>query len=431
VPEPLDDARDAISFIDASPSPYHAAAEVARRLARAGFVEVAERDAWPSEAGGHFLRRGGSVVAWQDQAGTVPRAFHIVGAHTDSPNLRVKPRPDISSAGWRQLGVEIYGGALLNSWLDRDLGLSGRVGLLGPTGPEVRLFRDDRPILRVPQLAIHLDREINQAGLKLNPQHHLTPTWGLGTNEVGGFVRYLASQIEADLGSIVSWDVMAHDITPGAIAGLDQELLSSARLDDLLSCWAATAAITSATAGDAGARDRAMPVMVLFDHEEVGSASSSGAAGDLLATTLERVVRATGGDGDDLARALAGSRLVSTDGAHATHPNYPERHDPAHLVSLNGGPVIKHNANARYATDAATAAWFERACREAEVPVQHFVSRNDMPCGSTIGPIAATRLGVATVDVGAAQVAMHSARELCGAHDPQLLRLALTACLHS
>jgi aspartyl aminopeptidase len=426
VPEPLDDARDAISFIDASPSPYHAAAEVARRLTDAGFVEVAERDAWTGEAGGRFLRRGGSLVAWVNGSG-IPRSFRILGAHTDSPNLRVKPRPDLSSAGWRQLGVEIYGGALLNSWLDRDLGLSGRVGVLGPDGSDVRLFRDDRPLLRVPQLAIHLDREINQAGLKLNPQLHLTPTWGLGSADAGSFVRYLAARIGAEEGSIVSWDVMAHDITPGAIAGIDQELLSSARLDDLLSCWAATAAMTATVAE--GGSDQTMPVIALFDHEEVGSSSSSGAAGDVLATTLERVVRSQGGDGDDLARALAGSRLVSTDGAHATHPNYAERHDPNHVVSLNGGPVLKHNANARYATDTVTAAWFEQVCRRVEVPVQHFVSRNDMPCGSTIGPITATRLGVATVDVGAAQLAMHSARELSGSRDPQLLRLALTACL--
>ncbi len=198
MPEPLDDARDAISFIDASPSPYHAAAEVARRLADAGFQEVAEHDAWTPALGGRFLRRGGSVVAWSTRPGPTPGAFHIVGAHTDSPNLRVKPRPDLSSAGWRQLGVEIYGGALLNSWLDRDLGLSGRVGLLGRGGPEVRLFRDDRPILRVPQLAIHLDREVNQSGLKLNPQHHLTPTWGLGDAGAGGFARYLAAQVGAD-----------------------------------------------------------------------------------------------------------------------------------------------------------------------------------------------------------------------------------------
>ena len=428
MPDPLDDARDAIAFIDASPSPYHAVAEAVRRLLAAGFTEIDERDRWsPSVVGGRFLQRGGSLVAWTAGEAAVPSSFRIVGAHTDSPNLRVKPQPDIGSAGWRQLGVEVYGGALLNSWLDRDLGLSGRVGVLGERGSEVRLFRDDRALLRIPQLAIHLDREVNHAGLKLNPQQHLTPTWGIGSPDQGGFARYLASQVDADESCIVSWDVMTHDRVGGSLAGVDDELVSSARIDDQLSCWAAVAALVAASAE--GRDDGVLPVVALFDHEEVGSASASGAGGPVLSSALERVVRALGGDAEDLDRAVAGSWLVSTDGAHATHPNYPERHDPAHTVALNAGPVLKHNANERYATDASGAAWFEGVCRSAEVPVQHFVSRNDMPCGSTIGPIAATRLGVPTVDVGAPQLAMHSARELCGSADVRWLRLALSACL--
>jgi aspartyl aminopeptidase len=428
VPDPLDDARDAIAFIDASPSPYHAVAEAARRLSAAGFTEIAETERWSrSVAGRAFVRRGSSLVAWIAPASGVPSGFRIVGAHTDSPNLRVKPQPDTGSSGWRQLGVEVYGGALLNSWLDRDLGLSGRVGVVSSSGVEVRLFRDDRALLRIPQLAIHLDREVNHTGLKLNPQQHLTPTWGLGATDRGGFARYLAAQVATDESCIASWDVMTHDTTGGSLAGLDDELVSSARIDDQLSCWAAVAALV-AIGGEARDGD-VMPVVALFDHEEVGSASASGAAGTVLASTLGRVVRATGGEAEDLDRAVAGSWLVSTDGAHATHPNYPERHDPAHTVALNAGPVLKHNANVRYATDAAGAAWFEGVCRGAGVPVQHFVSRNDMPCGSTIGPIAATRLGLATVDVGAPQLAMHSARELCGSADTRWLRLALSACL--
>ena len=428
MPDPLDDARDAIAFIDASPSPYHAVAEAARRLQAAGFTGVDVRARWSrSVAGPALVRRGGSLVAWIAPPTGVPSAFRIVGAHTDSPNLRVKPQPDTGSAGWRQLGVEVYGGALLNSWLDRDLGLSGRVGVLGTSGAETRLFRDDRALLRIPQLAIHLDREVNHAGLKLNPQQHLTPTWGLGAVERGGFARYLASQVGAHESCVVSWDVMAHDTTGGSLAGIDEELISSARVDDQLSCWAAVAALSALA--DQGRDDDVVPVVALFDHEEVGSASPSGAAGTVLSSVLERLVTAAGGDAEDVARALAASWLVSTDGAHATHPNYPERHDPAHTVALNEGPVLKHNANVRYATDASGAAWFEGVCRSAEVPVQHFVSRNDMPCGSTIGPIAATRLGVPTVDVGAPQLAMHSARELCGSADARWLRLALDACL--
>jgi len=434
----LDQARDLLAYIDASPSPYHAVAETARRLAAAGFTEVSEVEAWPIAPGRHFVMRGGSLVAWAGDAGAAASGagFRVVGAHTDSPNLRIKPHPDVVGPNWRQLGVEVYGGVLLNSWLDRDLGLSGRVTVLGADGPGVRLFRDDRPLLRIPQLAIHLDREINQAGLKLNPQQHLSPIWGVGPGIAGqSFVVYLADQIGVAADTVASWDVMAHDVQRGTIAGLDQEFVSSPRLDNQLSCWAGLRALVG---GDAGARalasessDRPVAVVALFDHEEIGSQSATGADSELLATTLERIVLAGGGDRAGFLRAVAASRCVSADGAHATHPNYPDRHDPQHTVRLNAGPVLKHNANVRYATDAVTAARFAETCRGVGVPLQHFVSRNDMPCGSTIGPITAARLGIATVDVGVAQLAMHSARELCGSADPALFVQALTAFLHT
>lgn len=428
---PHHDALDLLAFIGASPSPFHAVAEAAGRLRAAGFVELHESDSWPMAPGRHFLTRGGSLVAWAGDAGAAAGGdgFRVIGAHTDSPNLRVKPQPDTGRAGWRQLGVEIYGGVLLNSWLDRDLGLSGRVTVLegGPgSATATHLFRDDRALLRIPQLAIHLDREINQNGLKLNPQQHLVPTWGLGPPEPGGFVRYLAEQLDVDPAAVVAWDVMAHDVQPGCLAGVDDELVSTARLDNLLSCWAALRALVDSAEQDPGP----VSVVVLFDHEEIGSNSSSGADSDLLPTTLERIVHTGGGDRDAFHRAVAASRCVSADGAHATHPNYPERHEPDHLIALDGGPVLKHNANVRYATDAVTAGWFEAACRAAGVPVQHFVSRDDMPCGSTIGPITAGRLGIPTVDVGVAQLAMHSARELCGSSDPARFRTALRAFLH-
>ena len=428
-PAALDQARDLLGFIDASPSPFHAVAEAARRLDRAGFTEVDEVDSWPTAPGRHYVIRGGSLVAWSGDAGAAAAGagFRVIGAHTDSPNLRVKPRPDTGSAGWRQLGVEVYGGVLLNSWLDRDLGLSGRVTVLDDGRPATRLFRDDRSLLRVPQLAIHLDREINQTGLKLNPQVHLVPTWGLGPVHRGEFTDYLGERLSVDPGAISSWDVMAHDVSAGTIAGLEAEFVSSARLDNQLSCWAAVEAIGEAPpAANAGGP---VSVVALFDHEEIGSVSSSGADSDLLASTLERVTIAGGGDREAFLRAIAASRCVSADGAHATHPNYAERHDPDHRIDLNGGPVIKHNANVRYATDAVTAAWFEAACRSVDVAVQHFVSRGDMACGSTIGPITAGRLGIPTVDVGVAQLAMHSIRELCGSADPARFRRALGAFL--
>ena len=439
----LAEARDLLAFIDASPSPFHAVAEAARRLVADGFSEVSEVEAWPTAPGRHFVVRSGSLVAWSGDAGAAAAGagFRVVGAHTDSPNLRVKPRPDGVASGWRQLGVEVYGGVLLNSWLDRDLGLSGRVTVLGGEGPESRLFRDDRSLLRVPQLAIHLDRDVNQAGLKLNPQQHLTPVWGLEpvggpglVVESVGFTGYVAEQVGTDAGSVLSWDVMCHDVQRGTIAGIDDEFVSSARLDNQLSCWAALVALgahrsAEGRSGSAEAGDRPVAVVALFDHEEIGSQSAAGADSDLLATVLERVVLAGGGDRAGYLRAVASSMCVSADGAHATHPNYADRHDPHHTVRLNHGPVLKHNANVRYATDAVTAARFELACRAADVPVQHFVSRNDMPCGSTIGPITAARLGIPTVDVGVAQLAMHSARELCGSADPALFVRALTGFL--
>ncbi|MCU0270671.1 MAG: M18 family aminopeptidase [Acidimicrobiales bacterium] len=432
------DVRDLLAYLDASPSPYHAVATTADLLVAAGFTEVHEHDAWPTSGGRRFLRRGGSLVAWVDEGGrdAVRAGFRVVGAHTDSPNLRVKPRPDAGRAGWRQLGVEVYGGALLNSWLDRDLGLSGRVAVRrrGPdTGPasELRLVRVDRPVARVPQLAIHLDRGVND-GLTLNAQSHLSPVWGLGALDPGGFGRFLADELGVESHDVLAWDVMLHDLTPATLLGADRELLASARIDNLLSCWAATRALLGSLApGGTGTGPDPVPVVGLFDHEEIGSESASGAASTLLATTLERIVHAAGGDRDGFHRALARSWCVSADGAHATHPNYAERHEPNHHIAVNGGPVIKRNANVRYATDADTEARFVSACERAGVPYQQFVVRTDLGCGSTIGPVTAARLGLATVDVGVAQLSMHSARELCGADDPTRFVAALAVALRT
>jgi aspartyl aminopeptidase len=283
---------------------------------------------------------------------------------------------------------------------------------------EERLFRCDCPLLRIPQLAIHLDRDVNGQGLKLNPQQHLTPVWGVGPVEVGAFAAYVAEEVAVAPGNVVAWDAMVHDITPGALIGRRHELVSTARLDNLLSCWAEVSAI-AAPAGADRAPDAPVAVVCLFDHEEVGSTSSTGADGALLAQVLERTVNARGGNRDDLLRALAASVCASTDGAHATHPNYPERHEPGHRIAIDGGPVIKVNANQRYATDAGGQGVLIDAAERAGVPHQVFVSRNDQPCGSTIGPLTAARLGIATADVGVAQLSMHSARELCGAEDAE------------
>ena len=404
-----------LEFIDASPSPFHACATAAARLDAAGFTRVEESASWTGVGSRAYVVRDGSLVAWATPAGADESTpFRIIGAHTDSPNLRVKPQPDLSRAGAHLLAVEVYGGVLFNSWLDRDLGLSGRVAL---KGGELRLVKVDRPIARIPQLAIHLDRDVNNA-LTLNPQQHLVPLWSI---DRGDFRAFLADEAGASEPEIVFWDLMLHDTNPGTLIGRDRELISAARLDNLCSCWAATEAITTAESRDA------ISVVALFDHEEIGSSSNRGAASPILEAVLERITLGLGGGRDEWRRALADSVCLSADMAHATHPNYSERHEPNHWIALNAGPVVKTNVSERYATDAASVARFIEACESAGVPVQHFVSRNDVPCGSTIGPITAARLGIRTFDVGAPQLAMHSIRELMGVTDADLYRQALTA----
>jgi aspartyl aminopeptidase len=424
-----DEARDLLAYIDASPSPYHACATTAARLDAAGFTRLDERTAWSAPVDRAYIVRGGTLVAWSEPvgAGADPaRPFRLLGAHTDSPNLRIKPHPDGGRAGFRQLGVEVYGGALLNSWLDRDLGLSGRVVTAGPGGePVEHLVLVDRPLLRVPQLAIHLDRDVNERGVQLNKQQHLAPVWGVGGPSEGGFGSYLAELVGSSggAGSVLAWDLMAHDVQPGALLGRDDELLAAPRIDNLASCWAATRALVAAAPADAAA------VICLYDHEEVGSQSATGADSVLLGSVLERIVLARGGDREAFLRALAGSFCASVDGAHATHPNYVERHEPDHRIAVNGGAVVKHNSNERYATHADSEAVVVAAASAAGVPLQHFVTRSDLPCGSTIGPVTAARLGVPTVDLGMPMLSMHSARELCGAEDPALLVRLLTQLL--
>jgi aspartyl aminopeptidase len=411
---------DLRAYLDGSPSPYHAVQSTADRLIAAGFSEVAESSNWVDElAPAGFVVRDGALIAWRCPDHDRPDApLRLVGAHTDSPGLRVKPRPDASSAGWKQLGVEVYGGVLSNSWLDRDLGCAGRVVLADGS---IHLVNVDRPIARVPQLAIHLDRNVNESGLVLDKQQHLTPVWGVGTRLPGEFATWLGGELDADAVATtpVWWELCLYDVQPSTIIGADRSLLASGRLDNQLSCWAATHALARATGGPDVA------VMVLNDHEEVGSASTTGASGAFLEQVLERLVAARGGTRDHLLRALGTSTCISADNAHAIHPNYPERHEPGHAPLVNAGPAIKVNANQRYATSAVTAARFQQACADAGVPSQVFVSRNNMPCGSTIGPLTATRLGIATVDVGVPQLSMHSARELCGVDDPLFLTAAL------
>ncbi|BBJ42315.1 putative M18 family aminopeptidase 2 [Streptomyces antimycoticus] len=415
---------DLMSFLRASPSPYHAVASAAERLEKAGFQRIEETASWDGAAGGRFVLRGGAIIAWYVPEGADPATpYRIVGAHTDSPNLRVKPIPDTGAHGWRQIAVEVYGGVLLNTWLDRDLGLSGRISLRDGSHHLVTI---DRPLLRVPQLAVHLDRSVNTEGLKLDKQRHMTPIWGLGGVEEGDLIRFVAEETGVAAEEIAGWDLMTHSVEPPAYLGRDRELLAGPRMDNLVSVHAGTAALIAAASRQ---ELPYIPVLAAFDHEENGSQSDTGADGPLLGTVLERSVFARGGAYEDRARAFAGTVCLSSDTGHAVHPNYAERHEPGHHPRPDGGPILKVNVNQRYATDGAGRAVFAAACERAGVPWQSFVSHNSMPCGTTIGPITAARHGIATVDIGIAILSMHSARELCGAQDPRLLAKALHAFL--
>jgi aspartyl aminopeptidase len=417
-----DPVADLLSYIDRSPTPYHAVGETAARLESAGFTEVGEGDLWVHEPGArHYaIRAGGSIVAFEvGRAAPSAAGFRIVGAHTDSPNLRLKPSADCEAQGYRQLAVEPYGGVLLHTWLDRDLSLAGRVTVDGGGRLETHLVDFGRPLLRVPNLAIHLYQELREVGLKLNAQQHMVPVVGL--EGAPGLRELIATELRAnDLAevrpdAVLSFDLMAYDTQPSGLLGARGEFINAPRLDNLASSHAGLTALLRAVDGGASAATR---MLVLYDHEEVGSRSAQGAAGSFLEDTLDRCVQAyKGGEVQGLSRAVSQSRLVSADMAHAVHPNYADRHEAGHKPLIGKGPVIKVNANQAYASDAETAGEFAALCRSVGVEPQHFVVRSDLGCGSTIGPISAARVGVRTVDVGNPMLSMHSCREMAGTDD--------------
>jgi aspartyl aminopeptidase len=409
---------DLVTFLDSSPSPWHVVATAAERLTAAGFAAVELRQPWNAVPARGFVVRGAALVAWKRPPTVSPTLpLRLVGAHTDSPGLRIKPRPDSGGVGWKQLGVEVYGGALINSWLDRDLGIAGRVELVDGSAIDIRI---DEAMCRVPQLAIHLDRDVNERGLVLDKQQHLSPVWGSGSPRMGEFAEWLTGRLGCATDEIAAWDLCLFDRTRAEILGADRSLLAAGRLDNQVSCWAAVEAIVGSAE-----LEQSSAVIALFDHEEVGSESATGAAGPLLEHVLERLSQTNGASRGEFLAQLARSICVSADNAHAVHPNYRERHEPEHQPIVNQGPAIKLNSNQRYATSARSAAMMQRVFHEADVPSQVFVSRNNMPCGTTIGPITATRLGIETVDVGVPQLSMHSARELCGVADPVSLAKGL------
>lgn len=406
---------DLAAFVTASPTSYHAASSMASRLADAGFVPVDEKGRFPRGAGRFFVVRHGAVIAWrQPERIDDATGLRVVGAHTDSPALKVKPEASFSFRGWGQIAVEIYGGALLNSWLDRELGIAGRIITRDGAQHLVRLDS----VARLPQLAIHLDRSVND-GLRLDRQTHTQPVFTLDAEP--DLLAALAEQAGVRSSDVLGHDLFTYLSQPPARFGLRNEFFASSRLDNLSSTHAGLTAIEDLGEGDD------LVVLAAFDHEEIGSATSSGAAGPFLEDVLERIASVAGCDLDATKALLARGSCVSADAGHLVHPNYSQHHDPHVDLVPNGGPMLKVNANQRYATDAVGEALWLQACEAAGVPSQVFVSNNAMPCGSTIGPITATRLGITTVDVGVPLLSMHSAREMGGVKDGPWLAQALHA----
>lgn len=402
-----------IDFLKASPTPFHATASPARRLEAAGYRRLDERDAWHTETGGRYYvtRNDSSLIAIRlGRRSPLESGFRLVGAHTDSPCLRVKPNPEIARNGFLQLGVEVYGGALFAPWFDRDLSLAGRVTFRANGKLESRLVDFRKAIAVIPNLAIHLNRAANE-GWPINAQNELPPIIAqLAPGEAADFRLLLDEQLLREHGItadvVLDYELSFYDTQSAAVVGLNDEFIAGARLDNLLSCHAGLEALLNAE-GDENC------ILVCTDHEEVGSCSHCGADGPFLEQVLRRLLP----EGDAFSRAIQRSLLVSADNAHGVHPNYADRHDANHGPALNGGPVIKINSNQRYATNSETAGFFRHLCQDSEVPVQSFVTRSDMGCGSTIGPITASQVGVRTVDIGLPTFAMHSIRELAGSHD--------------
>ncbi|HKP96487.1 MAG TPA: M18 family aminopeptidase [Fibrobacteria bacterium] len=414
-----------IAFLNASPTPFHAVQTAADRLSAAGAVRLDEKDAWSLKPGqtAFVTRNGSSIVALRVPADVSRPKFRIAAAHTDSPCLKLKPRSPDPSANYRQWGVEVYGGVLYNSWLDRDLGVAGRVARMDGGALRSSLVRSENRPFRIPQLAIHLDRGVNESGLILNAQRHLQPVLGLGESAAGTGGRSLEGWLEESVGApfgSLAFELHLYDTSPAGYGGFDDEFVFSGRLDNLAMSHAALEAFCA----EGAARDT-LQVAALFDNEEVGSTSAQGANSNLIQAVLERSLLALGRSREETLAAMARSQIVSADMAHALHPNYPEKHEPFHYPLLNHGPVIKGNASMRYATNAETSALFRNLCGKAGVPVQDFVNRADLACGTTIGPHVAAALGIPTVDVGNPMLSMHSAREMCGSEDHGMMIRAL------
>lgn len=407
--------HDLCQFIERASTPFHAVELMTKTLASKGFVELEEASTWNLSGGGRYFltRNDSSLVAFTLGVNSPSvEGIRMVGAHTDSPCLMVKPSPEKVKQGYFRLGVEVYGGALLNPWFDRDLSLAGRVSFEtsnGQLGSALIDYR--RAIATIPSLAIHLDREANKKRA-INPQTDILPVLGqFGSDDNSDFRSLLKSQLleehpNSDVRRVLDFELSFYDTQPPAIIGLNEEFIASARLDNLLSCFTGLQALLQSD-------NETSALLVCNDHEEVGSLSAAGAQGPLLSTVLKRIA----GSEETYAALTDRSMMISADNAHGIHPNYADRHDDNHGPILNKGPVIKINANQRYATNSETSGLFRLLAGQENVPVQSFVVRTDMACGSTIGPITAGGIGVRTLDIGVPTFGMHSIRELAGVQD--------------
>lgn len=418
-------AQDLIDFIDASPSPWHAVSSVRSRLESAGFTELHETDAWQLQVGqSYYVTRGdASIIAFNlGKQALTETGLRIVGAHTDSPGLRLKPKAAFASNGLVRIGVEVYGGPILATFTDRDLSIAGRVCVRSADGHLLKLIKFDKPLMRLPNLAIHMNREVNDKGLLLNKQNELPLLFSedeAGVAAEQQFLNVIAKQLGVEISDILTFELNVFDTQKGSFWGAQEEFIADSQLDNLASCHAALSALLATN------NPETTSVCALFDHEEVGSESATGASGSFLADVIKRIMACADLNQEQHLRTLAQSFFISADMAHAYHPNFPNAYEPCHHVMVNKGPVIKMNANQRYASNADTAARFISLCQRAGVPYQQYAHRTDLGCGSTIGPIVASGLGIATVDVGSPMWAMHSLRESAGVLDQHYMSAVL------
>ena len=412
--------QNLLDFIDASPSPWHTVKSIEVQLAAFQFVKLDEKEKWELQPGGRYyvIRDDSSIIIFvKGQKPLLETGFKIIGAHTDSPGLRIKPNAASAMDGLLRLGVEVYGGPILATFTDRDLSLAGRISYKNEKGEiDGLLIKFDQPLLRLPNLAIHMNRTVNEDGLKLHRQNELPLILSVLTEECipqAHFSALLQQQSGIDEARILSWDLAVYDTQIGAFWGSNYEFYADSQLDNLASCHAALQALLD---NNVLATDNTL-VCAFFDHEEIGSESNKGADGSFFTDVLQRIALASETNREEFARALAKSFMISADMAHAYHPSFPLAYDPDHKITVNRGPVIKVNANHRYSSESVSQAMFADWCEQAGVPYQIYSHRSDLSCGSTIGPITSARSGIRAVDVGCPMWAMHSIRESAGVLD--------------